>query len=123
LAHTKGFLPVPITGYRAALHDCLVDGIKGAIDQLLPNEALSKWFQDAQLSSKSANTRQTVAQLGKLGQLVTSPELGYTGLLLVLDEMGKPLEHLANHPESGDIYLLQEIAEYADRCDYPVIFV
>lgn len=123
LAHTKGFLPVPITGYRAALHACLVDGIKGAIDQLLPNEALSKWFQDAQLSSKSANTRQTVAQLGKLGQLVTSPELGYTGLLLVLDEMGKPLEHLANHPESGDIYLLQEIAEYADRCDYPVIFV
>ena len=45
-------------------------------------------------------------------------------LLLLLDEMGKPLEHAAAHPETTDIYLLQELAECANRSKQtPFLFV
>src|SRR5690606_26671405 len=37
------------------------------------------------------------------------------GLLLVIDELGKFLEHAALHPERVDIHLLQSLAEAADR--------
>lgn len=37
------------------------------------------------------------------------------GLLLVLDELGKNLQHAARHPESEDVFLLQRLAEEATR--------
>ena len=36
-------------------------------------------------------------------------------MLLLLDEMGKPLEYAAAHPDTTDLFLLQELAEYANR--------
>jgi hypothetical protein len=39
----------------------------------------------------------------------------YKGVLLVLDELGKNLEFAAQNPESDDIFLLQRLAEEADR--------
>ena len=40
---------------------------------------------------------------------------GHAGLLLVLDELGKNLEHAARNPESEDVFLLQRLAEEANR--------
>ncbi len=37
------------------------------------------------------------------------------GLMLVLDEFGKPLEFAASHPDGNDIFLLQLLAEEATR--------
>jgi hypothetical protein len=37
------------------------------------------------------------------------------GLFLVLDEMGKNLEHSMANPESADVYILQRLAEMASR--------
>jgi hypothetical protein len=37
------------------------------------------------------------------------------GILLVLDELGKNLEHTMMSPESSDVYLLQRLAELASR--------
>ncbi len=46
------------------------------------------------------------------------------GLLLVIDELGKFLEHAALHPERVDIHLLQSLAEAADRSgDAPLVVV
>lgn len=46
------------------------------------------------------------------------------GLVVVLDEAGKVLEHAAQHPEHGDVQLLQELAESAHRSgDHPIVFV
>lgn len=39
----------------------------------------------------------------------------YTGLLLILDELGKNLEYAARNPESEDVFLLQRLAEEAAR--------
>lgn len=37
------------------------------------------------------------------------------GLFLVIDEMGKNLEYSMMHPSSSDLYILQKLAEMADR--------
>jgi hypothetical protein len=39
----------------------------------------------------------------------------HSGLLLILDELGKNLEHAARNPESEDVFLLQRMAEEATR--------
>ena len=39
----------------------------------------------------------------------------HAGLILLLDELGKNLEHAARNPESEDIFLLQRLAEEAAR--------
>ena len=40
-------------------------------------------------------------------------------LILVIDELGKHLEYAASHPDDNDVYLLQLIAEFADRSSQP----
>ena len=42
-------------------------------------------------------------------------QYGHAGLLLILDELGKNLEHAARNPEADDIFLLQRLAEEANR--------
>lgn len=37
--------------------------------------------------------------------------LNLAPLLLVIDEMGKNLEYAASHPDDGDLYILQQVAE------------
>jgi len=40
---------------------------------------------------------------------------GYTGAVLLVDEVGKFVEHAAMHPEAGDLIALQQLAEEACR--------
>ena len=40
---------------------------------------------------------------------------GGTGLLLIVDELGKFLEYAAQNPEHGDLFVLQSLAEFAAR--------
>ena len=43
------------------------------------------------------------------------------GLLLVVDELGKFLEYAAAHPEGGDVFVLQGLAEAAARAGRPFL--
>jgi hypothetical protein len=47
-----------------------------------------------------------------------------SGLLIILDELGKFLEYSALHPEEQDVYLMQQLAESASRSgSTPVLLV
>ncbi len=46
-----------------------------------------------------------------------------TGVILVLDEMGKTLEFIVSHPGSEDLYLLQQLAELPTDGKSPTIAV
>lgn len=48
---------------------------------------------------------------------------GYGGLLFVIDEMGKFIEHAALNPESGDLYAFQQLAEMACGNENPGVSV
>jgi hypothetical protein len=46
---------------------------------------------------------------------------GADGLLLVIDELGKFLEYGASHPDQGDVFVLQGLAEAAARAERPFL--
>lgn len=120
---SRGLLPVPITGYRTSLQEALVRGVDQALQPLSSDSSIRQLLGDGQGIAR-AESRALVTWIQALLSVVTKPTLGHTGLLLFLDEMGKPLEHAAAHPETSDIYLLQELAECANRSKQtPFLFV
>lgn len=46
-----------------------------------------------------------------------------TGILLMIDELGKSLEYAAWHQESDDLYLLQQLAELPANKQAPKVFI
>ncbi|MBM4460949.1 MAG: hypothetical protein FJ011_24835, partial [Chloroflexi bacterium] len=110
----RGLFPVPVTGYRAPLQEALVHGLNQALQPLSSDPSIRQLLSDGQ-SLAHAESRAFVVWIQNLLSVVSQPTLGYSGLLLLLDEMGKPLEHAAAHPTTADIYLLQELAECASR--------
>lgn len=121
LSSTKGFLPIPITGYRGTLPECLLHGLERMVLSYPEQVSLSVWYEQIREDFLTVSSRQIIAYLGDLNERVCG--MGYRGLFFILDEMGKPLEHLANHSRSGDIYLLQEIAEFADHSGSSILFI
>lgn len=120
---SRGLLPIPITGYRAPLQEALVRGVEQALQPLSSDTRIRQLLNEGQVIAR-AESRALMVWIQNLLSVVTQPIYSYTGLLLLLDEMGKPLEHAATHPEASDIYLFQELAEYASRSKRtPFLFV
>lgn len=105
----RRFLPLLITSRRAALNRCLLEGI---------DEAYSRF--PALGGSESAGRERGLSDdrvtLGALEALTNdATAAGFDGVVLVIDELGKILEHAARQTDHGDVFLLQELAEYANR--------
>lgn len=112
---TKGLLPIPVTGYRAPLQDCIRHGLIQALERLDNNAQTMPLLAEARGWSNQTESRVIVKWLANLLQVITRPDFGYAGAMLIFDELGKPLEFAASHPQETDIYLLQELAEFANR--------
>lgn len=120
LAGKHGFFPIPITGYRASLQECLWNGLTRATQQLDTENTSDRSAMKA--ARQPSTSRGFLKLLEQLAQ--SAADQGYCGTLLIFDELGKPLEYAAAHPEESDIYLLQELAEFANRSgDMPLIFI
>jgi len=114
--------PFVLTLRRAPLQLTLLEGM-GRACETFPDTPLSKTFQlDLEKIKIKGNqdTRALLSLLERFSTLVR--EQGYVGVLLVLDELGKALEHAARH-EAEDIYLLQELAETASRSGQTPLFL
>ena len=66
-----------------------------------------------------------VKELQTRKYFVASTDLQEThmGIMLIIDELGKGLEHAAWHQESDDLYLLQQLAELPADDQSPKVFV
>jgi hypothetical protein len=124
LEQTNGFLPIAITGYRTTLQECVRQGLRRLCEQFREHKEIKAILNDAALWSGNPQSRMLTSALRQVVKVLTQPALGYSGVLLILDEMGKPLEYATTHPDEADIYLLQELAELANRSgDTPFLFV
>lgn len=124
LRSSNGLLPIPITGFRASFLECLQYGFLRAIKTLEPSQALKNLHQELEDWSVGTDSRSIILWIKDFVSVATSDDYHYHGVLLVFDEMGKPLEYAAAHSEVVDVYLLQEIAEYANRSgDSPFLFI
>jgi len=116
--------PVLVTGSREGLAAALSRALLAAIDAL-HRDVVPAELQRIKKRVLRAKTddRAALEALTEFCSFVVSKRKR-TGVLLVIDEMGKLLEFAALHPDRSDVYLLQQLAEHASRSgDRPLVVV
>ena len=109
----KDFFPILITGSRTSLEKALQEGLKESLEKANLNE-LAKKYEDFFIKENitSEEIKKLILSLHKEIQ-----NFGYNGVILIIDEFGKILEYVALNIENHDIFLLQDLAEYASRSE------
>jgi hypothetical protein len=114
----KGMLPVLVTARRSPAPHCIAEGTIAAISALKNRKLATtgRILRDLvthQKNGEGLDSRRVVEALTSLAAASRSD--GYSGVLLIVDELGKLFEYAARYPKRGDVYILQEMAEYAVR--------
>ena len=118
--------PILVTGSREPLEAALVRGVTQALSHCPGRRprALAKHLEA--LSARAlfgSNTSTLVELFEETIKFVTNPGTGFQGVLLVIDELGKFLEYAAGHPDEGDVFVLQSLAEAAARSEKPFLLL
>ena len=111
----SGLLPVLVSGRRAGLSVCLLEGALRAMErfQLGPMGAKLRKAVRHDLKRTTWDSNHLKNRLEALQEVATS-QRRYRGLIIVIDELGKLLEFAAVHLP-GEVFILQELAEWACR--------
>lgn len=120
---TVRMAPVLVTGAREALVPAAARAVGHEVERLgqdRSNRVLRGLRRRAAAVARTGDASQLLELLDHLG--CYSAESGHSGVLLVLDELGKFLEYAALHPDREDVYVLQLLAEAASRRgDHPLV--
>ena len=114
----RPFAAVPIIGQRTSLVSELLSGLQTNLGKILPQNHY-------RAQANIINRRNGNRALSKAFELsaVAARDNGYAGLLVIVDEFGKFLEHAAQNPEDVDLLILQDLAEMAARSEVPIVLV
>lgn len=117
---TAVFWPILITGAQENIVRAVARGILDGIEQA----GLSRTRDLIRL----AQTAIADGGLRPLEELITTLRMAAaaegSGVLLIIDELGKLLEYAATQPNPQDVFALQRIAEFATRSgEHPLLFV
>ncbi len=123
----SGFCPVLISGERAPLSLGLLRGlVQGltASNGTIPPASLIQKTQKL-LETGEKGTLPSASEITTLFESATNMicESGGSGLLVVIDELGKFLEYATQQPAQGDMFVLQTLAEFADRSENTPLFL
>lgn len=118
-------LPIVVSGGRGSINDALIVSLLKSLDDTSTNpttKTLRRKCRKLIGGHRSANSTKAIVELfGEVADSVAQLGPGYRGVILVIDEMGKFLEHAAANPSEGDVFILQELAELAARHPKPFI--
>lgn len=119
-------MPILVTGSREPLVIAIARGISQAIERLSKetqqNQILEGLYSQAIAVEMSGDSSQLLDLLKGFHNYVV--QSNRSGVVLILDELGKFLEYASLHPEKEDLYILQQLAEMAARSgDYPLIIM
>ena len=121
-----GFCPVLISGERASITRALLQGLEHGLKtfHITARHSLRKDIQALLKTEENGNPVSATEITGLFeSATLTIKKKGGHGLLLVIDELGKFLEHAAQHPAQGDVFVLQTLAEFATRSDQTPLFL
>ncbi len=119
LKENGGILSVVVTGARASLQECLVRGFSKVLEENHLH-GLKQSLENAQHSDGRTFLNWVKTFVSQVSQIRDNTN----GVLILFDEMGKVLEHAASNSQVSDIYLLQELAEFAARSNsHPFVFI
>jgi energy-coupling factor transporter ATP-binding protein EcfA2 len=113
---TTGYCTVLLTGSPESLGKRLIESLAQTADEIWSSKcgrspAIVESLWSIVERKDPPSTTETVACIEELQDALT--RIGYSGLLIVIDELGKFLEYEARHYGANDIYLLQALAEHA----------
>lgn len=120
-------LPILVTGSREPLAVALLRSLRrdllNTCGQGRRPVVIEKIQTELDSASGAAIPDESVIRfLTEANAYITSTGKG-SGLLIILDELGKFLEYAALHPDRQDVFLLQSLAEAASRSGKSPIFV
>ncbi len=109
---SRGHLVILLTGSPASLTHALVHAMHQAAQNFFGKKhpIIRQLFT---ATKDKQNTRNIIELFKKLQTAVI--DVNGSGILLIIDELGKFLEYEARHSSSNEIYLLQAIAEFAEK--------
>jgi hypothetical protein len=120
-------LPVLVTGAREPLAVSVLRSLSKALHCVRTSGPLPHVFTSieklVQTSSEGELPNEEVINTIVSGADYVARSGKCSGLLILLDELGKSLEYSALHPERQDVYLLQSLAEIAARSGNRPIYV
>lgn len=118
-------IPILITGSRESLAIAILSALNRTIARIYTNGSNAKLTkQIAQIveSRQEPSDNEIVDILCQFSKKIKSDSKG-SGVLLIIDELGKFLEYAAMHPDKQDIYILQRLAESASRSGDTPLFI
>ncbi|MDT8898283.1 hypothetical protein QYE77_08385 [Thermanaerothrix sp. 4228-RoL] len=120
LKENGGILSVIVTGARASLQECLARGFSKVLDEDNHLHELKQSLENVRYSDSGTFLKWVRTFVSQVSQYRDNTN----GVLILLDEMGKVLEHATSNSQESDIYLLQELAEFSARSNsHPFIFI
>ena len=106
-------LPVLVTGSREPLVPAVARALIRSLERLRGRQRRTRLIEDLEAQASavilSADHSKLLELLDGVGSYAT--ERGWSGLFVVLDELGKFLEYAALNPDEEDLYILQRLAE------------
>lgn len=120
------YVPALVVGNREPIAPAILRSLRAALGELFSRGAKSSLVSDIELAlsrKKPPEDQETLSLIQRASAKIIDSGKG-TGLLLILDEVGKFLEFAATNPDHQDVYFLQQLAEMAARSGkHPVMVV
>lgn len=116
LSTRPNYLPLVVTGAREPIGRAILRALSLLFSAQYTRGARSSLQLriDSLLSRKRVSDSDTVEMIQAANEKLIN-DGKCSGLLLLIDELGKFLEYAANHSENQDVYLLQMLAEVATK--------
>ena len=118
-------VPILITGNRSSLKIALQSALRNSLLETFPNVLKTEFplrLQNILNEIPSIADDEIVESFIEFSKF-TKSQSKRSGVLLILDELGKFLEFAAMYPDRQDIYLLQQLADVASRSGDTPLFV
>ena len=117
--------PILVTGTREAPVGAIASGIAQALACRQPSAKAKTALKALQTQAEAVALSKSSRDLEALVEAVREQAAAESaGVLLVVDELGKILEHAGVQPEPDDVFVLQRLAELASRsANHPFLFV
>ena len=116
-----GLVPVPIVGAAESLAARLAAAMKALATRVPARQRGSALKSCASLDPQEVSSEQVLLLLTDVSRAMRRK--GSAGILLVIDEFGRHLEHMLATASETDFHLLQNIAEATGRPDAPLSLV
>lgn len=120
----RGFIKAVVTAQREPIANTLVRGLKYGYDRFYSNARGQKGQMRSSLDDLYERTIKGEHISGELvlKLLIDFGKSSKSGIIIIVDELGKNLEYCSQNQATADLYLLQQIAELPSGAINPRIF-